>query len=112
MKRFLIVLMLAAGLSFTGFTAAHAQVMNREAEIFVTDTILPYKPRPLPMCPFCNKVFNKASKMKAHALTCPYRYCIEYTYDASGNRICRAVVWTVSPKVRKEEVKESTTLEP
>ncbi|MBQ7238327.1 MAG: hypothetical protein IJS20_06000 [Bacteroidales bacterium] len=52
-------------------------------------------------CPYCQQTMS-LEKSKTHMNVCPYRYCIEYAYDEAGNRIQRAVVWTVSQKAKKE----------
>ena len=81
---------------------ADAQYMNKGTG----DLIFPGKPsKPIvtePICPFCEEKFKNYEDMVKHASRCPYRYCIEYTYDAAGNRIRRAVVWTVAPEMSKK----------
>lgn len=89
MKKTILLLLLLVGVQ------ADAQYMNKGTDDF---SLRPGKPViTSPVCPFCEKVFKTYDDMVKHALKCPYRYCIEYTYDAAGNRIRRAVVWTVAP---------------
>ena len=95
MKRTLILLLLTVA----GITSAtlKAQVMNKGTEV-VTDKVPAVR---YVTCPYCQRKMS-LNASKNHVNVCPYRYCIEYTYDAAGNRIQRAVVWTVSKAVKKE----------
>lgn len=77
----------------------HAQVMTRERS-------LPVPRRTFIVCPYCGEKQPSLAAAQIHQAVCPYRYRIEYTYDAAGNRIRRATVWKVAPKVieRRQEL--------
>ena len=106
MKRTIIFMLILAGLqvvdqnsdwSILTPTQVQAQVMNKET-VIVVDKVPAEK---FVTCPYC-KATMSLQACKKHMIVCPYRFCIEYTYDAAGNRIRRAVVWTVSPIVEKK----------
>lgn len=92
MKKTILLLLLLASVQ------ADAQYMKKGTDGLILPPGKPIGPIVAKsVCPFCETEFKIYSEMAEHASRCPYRYCIEYTYDAAGNRICRAVVWTVAP---------------
>ena len=95
MKRTIFLLIL----TFVGFSSAMvmAQVMNKGEEVVLNKG----PAKTTVTCPYCQRTMSLSSS-KNHMNVCPYRFCIEYTYDAAGNRIQRSVVWTIAPIVKKK----------
>lgn len=115
MKRTIIILLITIGLpllslmgnkSIMSPTAVFAQVMNKDLGNVIVDKV---PAKQIVTCPYCNEKFLSLKVAKEHSNQCPYRFCIEFSYDEAGNRIKRSVVWTVAPTVKKkqEEIKKS-----
>ena len=116
MKR-TVILLLTVGLFMANVndnnSQIHAQVMNREMGLLITPK------QTTPVCPYCGESLASIVVILNHQAGCPYRYRIEYTYDAAGNRVKREAVWKVAPKViekqqalDKIQLKDSIQFEP
>ena len=90
MKKTILLLLLLASVQ------ADAQYMNKGIDLLGKPVLTVMK------CPFCGREFTSLKRITSHVEVCDYRFCIEYHYDASGNRIRRIVTWTVAPESGKK----------